>query len=187
MLKFQIKIKGTSAACLNLSCFCTNCFLALIGHHSPLKLYRGQTIFLKVGLIYSVTDVCNSSYKKMATFNSSVCQNYLFFSFSLPFFALFLYSTQTIVVHRTGHCKDESLFNVWNNEVEKLNIVSWRNSQTGEKENEKKKMRKRNRHDRKKIKSLPAEECNIYFMILNNRDSTSSLTRMKNKTRHYFE
>lgn len=68
----------------------------------------------------------------------------IFFFFFLPFFTLLLYSAQTIVVHRTGHCKDESLFNVWNNEVEKLNIVSWKDRQ------EEKKKRKKNRHGRKK-------------------------------------
>lgn len=38
-----------------------------------------------------------------------------------------------------------------------------------------------------KIKNLPAEECNVCFMIPNNRENMSSLARIKNKARHYFK
>lgn len=65
-------------------------------------------------------DVCNLSYKKMACFHSRVCQ-------IIPFppapTSSFLFSTQTIVVHGTGHCIDESLVKARNNDVEKLNIA----------------------------------------------------------------
>jgi len=48
-------------------------------------------------------------------------------------------------------------------------------------------MRKKKTGMAEKIKNLPAEECNVCFMILNNRENKSSVTRMKNKAGHYFK
>lgn len=47
---------------------------------------------------------------------------------------------------------------------------------------------RKNTHGRKRNqKALPAEECNVHFIITNNRENRSSLIRTKNKAKHYFE